>query len=50
MTYLLQGLRALVSDGWAWGDIGQAFLAIGAVGTVGVTLALLALRGRVARG
>lgn len=49
MTYLLQDLRALVSDGWEWGNIGQAFLAIAAVGAVGLMLALLALRGRVAR-
>lgn len=47
MTYLLQGLRALSAKGWDAGDIGVALLAVGALGTLSLTLAFLALRGRV---
>lgn len=50
VTYLLAGQRALVSDGWAWTTIGGALLAVVGVGVVSMTLAFLALRGRVARG
>ena len=50
VTYLLAGMRALVSDGWDWTAIGQAFLAILGVGILTQTLALAALKGRVARG
>ena len=50
VTYLLAGMRALVSDGWDWTAIGQAFLAILAIGILTQTMALLALKGRVARG
>jgi ABC-2 type transport system permease protein len=50
VTYLLAGMRALVSDGWDWDAIGKAFLAILGVGILTQTMALLALKGRVARG
>jgi ABC-2 type transport system permease protein len=50
VTYLLEGLRALITDGWAWADIGAAFLAVAGVGAVSMGLALAALRGRVKRG
>lgn len=50
LTYLLEGMRALVSDGWEWKSIGKAFACILAVGTVSMTLALSALRGRLQRG
>ena len=46
VTYLLDGLRALTMDGWAWEDIGQALLAIAAVGAVSMSLCFAALRGR----
>ncbi len=49
MTYILAGLRSLVTGGWDPGAIGQALLAIVAFGSVSLTLALLALRGRVRR-
>ena len=32
VTYLLDGLRALISEGWAWEPIGKALLAIALVG------------------
>jgi ABC-2 type transport system permease protein len=50
VTYLLEGLRALVTDGWAWSDLGAAVLAVAGVGVVSMSLALATLRGRVKRG
>jgi len=50
VTYLLQGLRSLTTEGWVWADLGWALLAVVGVGIVSMGLALLALRGRVKRG
>lgn len=50
VTYLLEGLRALVMQGWAWAPIGKGLLAVAVVGTVSLSMALAALRGRVRRG
>jgi ABC-2 type transport system permease protein len=47
MTYLLQGMRSLTMEGWDAGDLGGALLAVAALGCVSLTLAFLALRGRV---
>lgn len=47
MTYLLQGLRALSTEGWDTGDIGVALLAVAGLGSFSLTMAFLALRGRV---
>jgi len=58
MTYILAGLRSLVSNHitggrpgpvWNFTVLGEAVLAIAAFGAVSLTLALLALRGRVRR-
>jgi len=49
LTYLLDGMRALVTEGWDWGAIGGGLLAIAAVAMVSMTLAFSALRGRVTR-
>ena len=58
MTYILKGLRSLIVGGsgapgpdpsWSPGSIGEAVLAIAGFGAVSLTLALLALRGRVRR-
>ncbi len=48
VTYLLDGLRAVVDDGWT-SDIFGALGAIAGVFAIGFTLAFLALRGRVNR-
>ena len=48
VTYLLAGLRALISTGWT-GDILPALLAVGLVGLVSFGLAFSALRARVRR-
>jgi len=50
VTYLLAGLRSLITVGWEWGELGKALAAIAAVGVVSMSLALAALRGRVRRG
>lgn len=50
VTYLLQGLRSLVTDGWVWSDLAWALLAVVGVGVVSVGLALATLHGRVKRG
>jgi len=49
VTYVLAGLRALVSDGWDAGAVGGALAAIAGVAAVSFTLAFVALRGRVSR-
>jgi ABC-2 type transport system permease protein len=46
MTYLLAGLRSLSMNGWDASDIGGALLALGGVGVLSFSLALLAMRGR----
>ncbi len=48
-TYVLEGMRALLQDGWRWRPIGRALLAIAGVGTVSFSLAFASLRGRVKR-
>ncbi len=48
-TYLLEGMRALLQEGWAWRPIGGALLATAGVGAVSFSLAFAALRGRVQR-
>ena len=50
VTYLLEGLRSLVSEGWDPGQLGQALLAIGALGLLSMSLCFGALRGRTRRG
>ena len=50
VTYVLAGLRSLMTDGWDGTQLARAALAIAAVGIVSLSLALLALRGRVERG
>ena len=50
MTYLLAALRSLLYGGWQVRELAEGLLAIAAVGLVSMTLALAALRGRVARG
>jgi ABC-2 type transport system permease protein len=48
-TYLLEGMRALLQEGWHWAPIGKALLSIAGVGIVSFSLAFAALRGRVKR-
>lgn len=48
-TYMLDGMRTLLQQGWGWDAIGQCIAAIGGVGLVSYSLAFAALRGRVKR-
>jgi len=50
VTYLLEGLRSLVSVGWQWGDVGKSLLAIALLGTLSMSMCFAALRGRIKRG
>jgi ABC-2 type transport system permease protein len=50
VTYVLDGLRAMVLSGWEWGRIGKGLAAIAAVGIVAHSMAFAALRGRLKRG
>ena len=50
VTYLLSGLRSLITVGWDAQSIGGSLLATGLVGVVSLSLALAALRGRVSNG
>jgi ABC-type multidrug transport system permease subunit len=50
VTYLLDGLRALISEGWEWAPIGKGLVAIAIVGTASMSMCFAALRGRVKRG
>jgi len=49
VTYVLAGLRALISVGWT-ADAVAALAAIAVVSAISFSLALLALRGRISRG
>jgi ABC-2 type transport system permease protein len=49
VTYVLAGLRSLISDGWDWNVLAQGLLAIAGLGAVSFGLAIAAMRGRVAR-
>lgn len=44
VTYIIEGIRALVLDGWGSPEIGYAFLAAGGMFVVLVTLTLLSFR------
>jgi ABC-2 type transport system permease protein len=50
VTYLLEGLRSLVTTGWDASAIGAALLAVVIVGAISMTLCFAALRGRIRRG
>jgi ABC-2 type transport system permease protein len=49
VTYLLDGLRAIISEGWIWEDISKSLLAISIILAISFGLAFLALKGRVSR-
>jgi len=49
LTYILEGMRSLVTEGWDWTAIWQALAAIAIVGGFSQFLSLMALRGRIKR-
>lgn len=50
VTYVLAGMRSLMTEGWEWDVLGVALLAVGALGVVSMWLCFAALRARVRRG
>jgi ABC-2 type transport system permease protein len=50
VTYLLAGLRSLISDGWNGQELLGSLIAIGGIGAVTFSMAFLALRRRVTTG
>ena len=50
VTYLLEGLRSLVMQGWQADDLGKALVAIAVLGAISMSLCFGALRGRTKRG
>jgi ABC-2 type transport system permease protein len=49
VTYVLDGLRSLITEGWEWTTLGKGLLATLAVTIVSFGLASAAMRGRVAQ-
>jgi ABC-2 type transport system permease protein len=49
VTYLLEGMRSLVTEGWDAGDLLSALAGIGVVAAISMPLALWSLYGRVRR-
>lgn len=50
ITYLLNALRALIASGWRPAVLGEGLAALAGIGAISMTLALLALHGRLNRG
>lgn len=50
VTYVLEGLRSLIVDGWDADALIKAGIATVALGIIATTLSMLALRGRTSRG
>src|SRR5438093_5403891 len=48
VTYVLEGLRSLVLDGWQWDKLAYALLSIAGLGAVTLSTTLMALRTRTA--
>lgn len=47
VTYVLGGLRSLITDGWEWAELGKGLIAILIVGAISFSLASAAMRGRI---
>jgi ABC-2 type transport system permease protein len=50
VTYLLGGLRSLITTGWDGPALIEGFVALAAIGSLSISLAFFALRSRVRRG
>lgn len=49
VTYVLGGLRSLITEGWVWSELGKGLLAMLAVTIVSFGLASAAMRGRISQ-
>lgn len=50
VTYILEGERSLLFDGWEWAELGKALLAIIGVGAISMFLCFSAMRSRINKG
>jgi len=51
VTYILAGLRSMVlENGWQWGELTHALIAVAVVGAISMSMCFAALRGRTRRG
>ena len=50
VTYVLDGLRSLITEGWMWAELAKGLVAIALVGLASMSMCFAALRGRVKRG
>ena len=50
VTYILEGERSLIFEGWQWGDLGKALLAVAIVGTISMAMCFAAMNGRIKKG
>jgi len=48
VTYVLEGLRSLVLEGWQWDKLAYALLSIAGLGALTLSMTLASLRGRTA--
>jgi ABC-2 type transport system permease protein len=49
VSYLIEGIRALMIEGWEWGPVAGSFAVAAGVTLLGLVLSTLALRGRMER-
>jgi ABC-2 type transport system permease protein len=47
VTYILEGMRSLVLNGWEWDKLAYACASIGGLGAFTLTLTMLSLRYRI---
>jgi len=50
VTYILEGQRSLIFDGWEWGELAKTMLAIVVVGVVSMAMCFASMRGRIRKG
>ncbi len=49
VTYVLDGLRSLITEGWEWGTLGKGLLAIIILASISFSMASAAMRGRISQ-
>ncbi|WP_395153759.1 ABC transporter permease [Ilumatobacter sp.] len=49
VTYVLDGLRSLITDGWEWATLGKGLLATLILGSISFAMASAAMRGRISQ-
>jgi len=50
VTYILEGERSLIFEGWNWAELGKALLAISIVGAVSMAMCFASMKGRIKKG